>query len=185
MSGCFSGLSTAHLLTFTSPGLTLEWTHPSTLPSLSPPLHLLLPSPILFAALELLASQFACWQVIFRKDHRPRTTPTPISQDLTSPPHPDRRHSSTFVSIFPLPVHPTRSSSADRVPFFFPFKNPPPLSPPCALLLYSRHSLLRAFLSALFAWPLFNSSHYVLSELTSTCSLHLPFLLFQIHRRSS
>jgi hypothetical protein len=74
MTGCFSlgAVGWCSIYSpFTSPGLTSgldSSVHPT--PPLSP--FSPLPSPLLlffFASVELLASQFACWQVIFRKDH--------------------------------------------------------------------------------------------------------------------
>lgn len=73
----------------------------------------------------------------FEKTTRARTTPTSQSQKLRSLPHPDRRHSSTFVSISPLLFHPTRSPSTGCAPLLFPLKSLPPLLlawPPLSLL---------------------------------------------------
>jgi hypothetical protein len=139
VEGCFSlGLSRAYT------SLHVPRTDSGLDPSVHPPLRPPFSSPhspfsysFCLSRIYLLVSSPA-GRSFFEKTTRARTTPTPHSQKLRSPPHPNRRHSSTFVSIFPLHFHPTRSPSANCVPLFFASILPRllPARPPLLLLLH-------------------------------------------------
>ena len=139
--GCFSlgAVEWCIYSPFTSPGLTsgldssVHPTPPSPFPFLLTPFPLLL---FFFASVELLASQFACWQVIFRKDH-PSAYYSHIAVTKTQISPPSRQAILVHIREYLPLAFPSHSISIRCVPLLFPLKSLPPLSlawPPLSLL---------------------------------------------------
>ena len=135
----FGSCRVVHLLTLHVPrtDLWIGLIRPSYPPSPFP--FLLTPFPLLlffFASVELLASQFACWQVIFRKDH-PSAYYSHIAVTKTQISPPSRQAILVHIREYLPLAFPSHSISIHCVPLLFPFKCLPPLSlawPPLSLL---------------------------------------------------
>jgi len=149
----------------TSSGLRTDIGLSSILRLPSPFLFLLNPFSLLlfsFSSVESLASQFACWQVIFRKGH-PSAYNSHIAVTKTQVSPPSRQAILVHIREYLPLAFPSHSISIHCVPLLFPLKSLPPLS-----LAWPPHSLLPALPSPCISLtPCLHDCHLIIILIVS------------------